>query len=312
MKQELGIVTPVYSTERNSRLTYFRDTADSILAQDLDFLWVIVDDGSTDETPDYIQGIRDSRVSYIRLERTNRSRLTSSVGANAGLNYLMNKRCSYFAYVHSDDIITPYSLEKRVNALKEGAEMVYGKLAIYECRGLVLKDFKKPKEDHSTEVMRMDFPHHTSMWSRKMMKLMMNGRANSLFDTELDCVEDLDVTMYSRKIIEKHNFRLDFIDGILYIWVRSKDNITELVRERTVRKQVEIVFEKNGFDASDYVRESLLKKLIIRPGYWLPEKIKRQLRPIKNEISRLTGNRLYPGPEKSITQTVINPFWFRS
>ena len=310
MKQELGIVTPVYSTRGNSRLTYFKETAGSILAQDLDFLWIIVDDGSTDETPNYVQSIHDSRVSYVRLERTNKNRLTSSVAANAGLNYLMNRGCSYFAYVHSDDLITQCSLERRVNALKQGAEMVYGRLAAYQHGQLTLNDFNRPGQSNIT--MEMGFPHHTSMWSRKMMELMMKGRGHDLFDTKLDCAEDLDVTLYSRKVMEENKFHPQFIDAVLYIWVKSNGSITELVKDRTVRKQAKWIFEKNGFDVPESVRESLLKKLVTRPGYWLPESVKKQLRPIKDEISRITGNRLYPKVEEGVIETDIDPFWFRS
>ncbi|MBI2106678.1 glycosyltransferase family 2 protein [Candidatus Woesearchaeota archaeon] len=310
MEQELGIVTPVYSTKRNSRLNYFKDTTGSILAQNLDFLCVVVDDGSTDETPDYVQSIHDNRVSYVRLERTSRSRLTSSVAANAGLNYLMDKGCSYLAYVHSDDLITQCSLERRVNALKQGAEMAYGRLTVYQHEQLTLNEFNRPGQ--CSIPMGMGFPHHTSMWSRKMMELMMRGREHNLFDTNIDCAEDLDVTLYSRKVMEEHKFHSQFVDAVLYIWVKSNRNITELVKDRTMRKQVKWIFEKNGFDVPESIRESLLKKLVTRPGYWLPERIKKQLRPIKEEITRLTRDRLYPRVEEGIILTDIDPFWFRN
>lgn len=312
MKQELGLVIPVYSTKGNSRLSYFKDCLGSVLAQNFDFLCVIVDDGSTDETPDYIRSIQDSRIQSVRIERTDKSRLTSSVAANMGLNHLMNRGCSHFAYIHSDDIITPCSLERRVTALKEGAEMVYGRLAVYQDGNITLNGLNKEKQNHSLDVMGMGFPHHTSMWSRRMMELMMNGRANSVFDTRLDCVEDLDVTLYSRKIIETQGFPLEFVDGVLYIWVRSKCNITELVREKTVREQIEFVFKENGFDAPDCLRESVLKKWLTRPGYWLPERVKERLRPIKYKVGRITRGKLYPEPKEKTIQVDIDPLWFKN
>lgn len=136
MIQELGVVTPLYSTPENNRLRYFKDTVGSVLAQDYDFLWTIVDDGSTDQdTIDFLKDIsKDPRINIKTKKRQSEDKKTASNALNIGFNFLFQNGCQYFTYY----------------------------------------DFSSPLG------MKAGFPHHTSMWSREMMELMMKEKINCL------------------------------------------------------------------------------------------------------------------------------------
>jgi glycosyltransferase involved in cell wall biosynthesis len=92
-----SILMPVYNIEK-----YIRQTVDSLLSQDFpDFEIVVVDDGSTDRTPQ----ILESYGSQIRLFRQ----------ANSGADFARNKGASlaqgeYLVMMDSDDILLPCAL----------------------------------------------------------------------------------------------------------------------------------------------------------------------------------------------------------
>ena len=64
----LGVITPVWCSERNNRVHLFEDTAGSVLAQDYDFTWLVVDNGSTDEKIlDFYETLSDTRIKIEKI-----------------------------------------------------------------------------------------------------------------------------------------------------------------------------------------------------------------------------------------------------
>lgn len=104
MRPEVSVCTMVYNTEK-----FVAEALDSILAQTFaDFEFVIVDDGSTDSTPEILAAYaaRDSRIRVIRQE-------------NAGATKARNRsiiECSgeLIALFDPDDIADPSRLERQV------------------------------------------------------------------------------------------------------------------------------------------------------------------------------------------------------
>ena len=108
----VSVVMPVYnrtSTVENAIL--------SVLAQDFaDFELIVVDDGSTDETPRVVESIEDPRLKLIRLP------------VNAGGNAARNRgieaaRAPLIAFLDSDDAYLPHKLGFTVRAFAERPEM---------------------------------------------------------------------------------------------------------------------------------------------------------------------------------------------
>lgn len=81
-------------------------TIDSILAQSFkDFEYIIVDDGSTDDTREVVKRYDDERIQYIRLD--------NNQGANFARNQGIERATGkYISFLDSDDIYLPKRLER--------------------------------------------------------------------------------------------------------------------------------------------------------------------------------------------------------
>lgn len=96
----ISVIVPVF----NGQATIKR-CIESILAQTLcDIEIIIVDDGSTDNTPQIINSIGDSRIMLIRQENQGQG-----AARNTGLSCAKG---TYAAFVDADDTIEPQMLEK--------------------------------------------------------------------------------------------------------------------------------------------------------------------------------------------------------
>ncbi len=109
---EVTVLMSVYNGAR-----YLCPAIDGILTQTFtDFEFIIVDDGSTDETWDIVSSYTDSR---IRLARN-----AHNLGLAASLNKgLALARGHYIARMDADDIALPERLERQVDFLNEHPEI---------------------------------------------------------------------------------------------------------------------------------------------------------------------------------------------
>jgi glycosyltransferase involved in cell wall biosynthesis len=87
---------------------YVRLAIESVLTQDLrDLEFVIIDDGSTDTTPEIIASFNDPRVVYVR----NATNLGQTASLNVGL---ARARADLVARIDADDIYLPGKLSRQV------------------------------------------------------------------------------------------------------------------------------------------------------------------------------------------------------
>lgn len=104
---KISVVMPAYNAEK-----YIREAIDSILNQTFnDFEFIIINDGSTDNTKKIIKSYNDSRIVYLENEK------------NSGIVYTLNKgleyaKGEYIARMDSDDIAICTRLEKQFNYLE--------------------------------------------------------------------------------------------------------------------------------------------------------------------------------------------------
>lgn len=96
-----------------NRQDYLREAVESILQQTFsDFEFLIVDDASTDRTPEILESYRDPRIRVIRRD--------AGPGLIAALNLgLEEANGKYIARMDSDDISLPHRLEKQVAFMEE-------------------------------------------------------------------------------------------------------------------------------------------------------------------------------------------------
>lgn len=106
MQNKVSVIMPVHNGEK-----YLREAIDSILNQTFhDYEFIIIDDGSMDDSVDIIQSFNDSRIRLLR----NTVNKGASVARNLGL---MEARGEYIALLDADDISLSVRLEKQVKLL---------------------------------------------------------------------------------------------------------------------------------------------------------------------------------------------------
>ena len=114
------VIMTVYNGEQ-----YVKLAVDSIVAQTYsDWELIVVDDASTDRTPDILARYRDSRIRTIRCE-TNRKQAAC---ANLGISFARGK---YIARLDSDDVALPDRLAVQVGFMEQHPDVVLVASAAY-------------------------------------------------------------------------------------------------------------------------------------------------------------------------------------
>ena len=109
----VSVVMAIYNGEE-----YVQEAIDSILNQTYThFEFIIVNDGSTDNTKEILDAINDARVTIIHLEKNK--------GAANALNIgIAEANGSYIAIQDADDISLPFRLEKQIDYLNKYPELI--------------------------------------------------------------------------------------------------------------------------------------------------------------------------------------------
>lgn len=102
-----------------NRADFVRDSIESVLTQTVqDFEVLVLDDGSTDNTQAVVESISDNRVRYFKMPKT---------GIPGLRNFALSESRGKYTAIHDDDdIMLPWSLEARLNAIQSGFVGSYG------------------------------------------------------------------------------------------------------------------------------------------------------------------------------------------
>lgn len=111
----VSIITPCYNSEKYINETYF-----SIRSQSYNnWEWIIVDDGSTDDSIQIIKSWDDQRVILIELKENKGAANARNIG-------LKMAKGRYITFIDSDDLWKPNFLDKSIKFLKFNNEaLVY-------------------------------------------------------------------------------------------------------------------------------------------------------------------------------------------
>ena len=109
---ELTVIMPVYNA-----MPYLPAAIDSILGQTLrEFEFLIVDDGSTDGSGDYLRSLRDPRVRLLSTDR---------LGPSGARNHLIALvQTPYCAIMDADDVAVNTRFELQLAFMRENSEVV--------------------------------------------------------------------------------------------------------------------------------------------------------------------------------------------
>ena len=130
----VSIVVPTFNS-----LEMLKECLGSVFNQTLpqpDIELIVVDDGSTDGTWDYLQSLRSDHPNLVALRQENSGR--PSVGRNHGMDSATGE---FIFFLDSDDWFSPESLERMVSVARgQGSDVVVG-LAVGEDRQVRQRDY---------------------------------------------------------------------------------------------------------------------------------------------------------------------------
>ena len=110
----ISVVMPTYNTE----ISMLKEAVDSILNQTFqNFEFIIIDDGSTNESVAYLDTLTDPRIRLIR----NKSNLGITKSLNIGLRAAKGK---YIARMDSDDVSFPTRFEKQYSFMESHPDVI--------------------------------------------------------------------------------------------------------------------------------------------------------------------------------------------
>ncbi len=99
MSPKITVITPVYNGE-----LFIEGAIASLLAQSLhDWELIIVDDGSSDSTPQILEKFEDKRIKVIRQKNSGEAK-----ARNIGLNHATGE---YVSFLDADDLYFPNAIE---------------------------------------------------------------------------------------------------------------------------------------------------------------------------------------------------------
>nr|WP_294794422.1 glycosyltransferase [uncultured Mucilaginibacter sp.] len=143
----ISVLMPAYNAE-----CYIAEAIDSVLRQThADFEFIIVNDGSTDDTLNIINSFNDPRIRVINQHNQ---------GVAAALNNgLKQARATYIARFDADDICYPERLKKQLSFLQKNPEyiLVGGDAEYISASGAHLFNFECIAHTHEEIIQKMYF-----------------------------------------------------------------------------------------------------------------------------------------------------------
>jgi glycosyltransferase involved in cell wall biosynthesis len=149
----ISVCLAVYNTEK-----YIAQAVESILNQTFeDFEFLIIDDGSTDKSPEILQSYaeQDQRIRFYHRENQGISKTRNQM--------LKQARGKFIAVMDADDIAYPERFEHQVKFLKNNPDVVCvgGAFEFIDEEGRFLHCLQPPKID--TEIQRLMLAGHTAI-----------------------------------------------------------------------------------------------------------------------------------------------------
>lgn len=170
----LAVIMPVYNSQNT---VYF--SIRSVLNQSYkNFEFIIINDGSTDNSENIIKSFEDGRIKYYKIEHK---------GLSFALNYGISKtNAKYIARLDSDDLYLKDKLNKQMTylVLNNEIDIIFSWSIFYNNSGL-LRFWKSPSSDENIkEIFMYTNPiNHSSVIFKKDIITKLKGY-NEIYDYE--------------------------------------------------------------------------------------------------------------------------------
>jgi hypothetical protein len=174
----VSVVMSVYNGQ-----AFLAEAIESILSQTYrDYEFVIIDDGSTDNTPDILAEYA-SRDARIRIHRhANKGRAES---LNIGVSVAKGE---YIARMDADDIALPDRLQEQMRFMEGHPEvgLIGGALELMTADGRAFKTIRYPLEDSVIRSVMLEYSPfaHPTVIVRKEVVLASGGYRKALLDAD--------------------------------------------------------------------------------------------------------------------------------
>ncbi len=142
----ISILTPVYNQSR-----YIEQTIRSVLKQTYrNWEWIIIDDGSTDQTKDIITSCKDGRIRYFHQEHGGIDSICATHNRALG-----RSKGEFIALIDGDDLWPEYKLERQLESFTgDGAAVLsYGECCLINSKG---KEIDYVSVPHDKRISRND------------------------------------------------------------------------------------------------------------------------------------------------------------
>ncbi|UYP48021.1 hypothetical protein NEF87_004306 [Candidatus Lokiarchaeum ossiferum] len=227
-KTKVSVIIPTYN-----RGNLIHKTIKSVLRQTHKNLeLIIVDDGSTDNTPLLINNLkkRDSRIKYYYIE--------NSGGPSRPKNYGIKKSVgSIIAFLDHDDIWKPNKLEMQIPLLSNS------KIGLVSCDAIGIDHFRKKKKIMRTKLFNEMLPKllfentiqssSSVIISRKIINII------GLFDEKLKITDDKDFWIR----IARKGFQFVKVNEVLFKYDIHENNLSKKNIVNNL-KELEYILEK--------------------------------------------------------------------
>jgi glycosyltransferase involved in cell wall biosynthesis len=232
------VLMPVYNGA-----CFLREAIDSILCQTYSrFEFLIINDGSTDDSEQIIRSYTDNRIRLVNNEKN----LGLIKSLNKGIKLLETK---YIARADADDICLPTRLEKQVSFMEQNPEIgLCGTWFDNFDNKSIRGGARYSSVDSQIKLKHMyqiHLSHGTAMFRTEILKYH-----NLQFDSEYEHAEDYDLFDRVGTVT-----RLANIPEVLY-HVRQHENSVSKLFAVTQRKNSlrvrERIFNRIGIDVTDY------------------------------------------------------------
>jgi glycosyltransferase involved in cell wall biosynthesis len=231
-KPALSVIMTVYNSER-----YIEKSITSVLGQSFkDYEFIIVDDGSTDNSINIISSIRDNRIHLIKCNH---------LGRTQALNYAFRQtNAPLIAIMDSDDISSPDRFQKQIDILNNnpGIGIVSSWYEFISGKEKVLNKTRKLPENHDNIEYEMTI-HCSMCFSALMLQRRLITQLGG-FNEELSCDEDYDLYLKLLPLTKFYNVQ----EVLLKYRIHSSSNsVMHKIDERTNTFQLSKNYLKSLF-----------------------------------------------------------------
>jgi glycosyltransferase involved in cell wall biosynthesis len=250
---------------------FLKQAIRSILNQTFkDFEFLIIDDGSTDETEDFVKQFSDKRICYLKTEHNGRAK---------ALNYGLQKSSNdVIALMDSDDIAHPDRLEKQIRILQNDERFVIVTDGAYFNGSKIIYKTdipNNPDKFNRLLLLHGTFFHPTMMFYKNHVLKMGGYNENLIANEDHDLwlrLKDGSIFIILKNELYYYRYRKNSLSNTAFL---KNPNITYKIQEQYFQDLQNTLKLKTEFENIELRgwREYFYGNKKLARGYWLSVKL---------------------------------------